>query len=545
MPTFFTGSKTLVRATTSSTVHLIATATNAAGAVNLRNDATTHAFAILDNASGSLPNRRVVIPPGKIVKLARGVQETALIVNNASVLATPGYLRKNDKFREYINLSGADALIRRAESITGNKYTRKFAFDTTDMSMVFKSHDTGDDYIGDMNGIWRYSAPSTKYILNKQRFFEASNALSQSYYYDNTLLGILAEGARTNLAPMSANFNNILASPSWLGITGFSAITPVKSIFQGELAYRHTADGSANRNRNQQVTLANSTNYNVSFLVENVNAVTTQFGLFDETSQDWQGLGTYTWATNLISTASGTLVNSNVENFGVGPNGGKLVRISLTTTSDAINTAHSIRIYPGSAGANSFTVIIHHGQLEAGIFPSSPIVTTTAAVARAIDNIQLLLNSNSFDREVGTLYVEGYDFRENLADLVNYDILTVCAADGVDKIRIGRFNDSVLSVVNDGTSNFFPAGASNWFDGSNSYRFALAYAQNDCQCAMFGTAFATLGVVNVMAESPSSVAIGSTLGTGALGYLYVKKGLWVPERLSQTELELLTSRQWD
>lgn len=544
MPTYFTGSSKLVRATTSATLHTIATTDNATGVVNLRNDAAAHAFAVLDDGTGTLPDRRVVIPPGKSVKLARGTRETTLKITNASVLATPGYLRKNDKFRDFVNLSGAADLIRRAEFISGNKYTRKFAFDATDMSMFFKSNDPSEDYIGDMNGLWRYTAPSSKWVMNKQRIFEEGNTLRQSYHPDGTLLGILGEGARTNLAPRSANFISTLASTFWLGGGGFSSVTPAISVIKDELAYKHTVDGSANRNRNQQVVLANSTAYNVSFIIENVDTATTQFGLFDDTGANWQGLGTYTWGTDLITTAAGTIVNSSVERLGIGPNGGKLVRISLTATSDATNTNHSIRIYPGSAAANSNTIIIHHGQLEAGIFPSSPIITTTTSLIRATDNITCLLNANSFDKDVGTFYVEGYDFRENLGDSVNYDLMTVCAADGVDKIRLGRFNDSVLPVVNDGTSNFFPAGFSNWFDSHNDFRYGFAYAVNDCQSAMYGVAAATLGIVPMMVDTPANVAIASTLGTGAPGYLFIKKGLWVPERFSQSELELLTSPQW-
>lgn len=83
---------------------------------------------------------------------------------------------------------------------------------------------------------------------------------------------------------------------------------------------------------------------------------------------------------------SGTGSRGAIKLASRGPNGGALYRVWVAYTHDGTG---SISAYPYPVGIGpdqlGSRVIVHHFQLEAGEYPTSPIVTTTAAATRAAD----------------------------------------------------------------------------------------------------------------------------------------------------------------
>jgi len=88
----------------------------------------------------------------------------------------------------------------------------------------------------------------------------------------------------------------------------------------------------------------------------------------------------------LTGVSSGSAKRGAIRLAKVGPNGGALYRIWVAYVHDGVETV-SVYPYPiaGTTDAVGKKVIVHHMQLEAGEYPTSPIVTTTAAATRAAD----------------------------------------------------------------------------------------------------------------------------------------------------------------
>lgn len=207
-------------------------------------------------------------------------------------------------------------------------------------------------------------------------------------------LGALIESAATNIVP----YSYIDATANWSGASDFTLLS-VDSIFSGGSAYKHTNKGTAgSRSRADfALTVATSTDYRYSIIVENVDAEFTTFGC--RAAGSWLGLATYTWATGIIADGGGAtnLIAKKLKT--VGPNGGELVRLSFNFNTGA-QAALDVYVYPSGATQNTKALIIHHVQLEAGTVDTSPIITTGTAVTRAADDISELIANLPWSEDV-------------------------------------------------------------------------------------------------------------------------------------------------
>lgn len=220
-----------------------------------------------------------------------------------------------------------------------------------------------------------------------------------------TTLGYLGEEQRTNVATSSAAIDT--STTYWGGTSFFSAIRPALSVLDGQTAWKHFGNGTSNSYRRQasQTTMSTSTAYCFSAVLENPvsnGVAVTTFKLRDESGAADVGVATYTWATSTLALDSGTVTNLRVEALGTGPNGGTLVRISgsATTTTGANQRWY---IYPQGTGNVSFDMIVHHLQIEAGTFATSPIITTTASATRAADTMTVRTGRTNFLLQSQTL----------------------------------------------------------------------------------------------------------------------------------------------
>ncbi len=203
-------------------------------------------------------------------------------------------------------------------------------------------------------------------------------------------LGALLEGARAELVRQSANMS---PSALWSSSTSFASINPRASVFAGATAWEHVADGVASRGRfvGVGVDVAPNTNYRASIIVEDTDnpADKVTFGLYKNgDSSPWRGLGDYDWAANALTQRQGNISDAKVYDWGVGPNGGRLRRLSFLVNSGAAG-ADRFFVYPNSVGVPlaGQSTIIHHASLSPLPYDASPIITGDAAGFQAADSM--------------------------------------------------------------------------------------------------------------------------------------------------------------
>lgn len=225
-------------------------------------------------------------------------------------------------------------------------------------------------------------------------------------YYDPTsrhYLGYLSEGGRTNLCLQSVDFGN----SSWVKQHEAAVDSNVHTAPDGTL----TADrvhghptGTSNGAVFQSITLTADTTYTFSVWLKQDSVTTTTVGLYDATAAEFRySINIDVSMVNGVVTGGGgaTTATMFAKRY---PNG--WVRFSLTTATGT-NTAHRLYIYPksGALNAHADTIFIWGAQLEANLFASTYIPTTTASVTRDADVLTFPTTGNA-SITAGTMYAE-------------------------------------------------------------------------------------------------------------------------------------------
>lgn len=184
--------------------------------------------------------------------------------------------------------------------------------------------------------------------------------------------GLLIEEARTNLFPAAADPSNGNWATASATKTANAAVAPDGT--NRAAMFTNTIASGRFRSLSLSTTLASI--YAGSIFVKNVDAVASQLVIYDGASV-FAARAVLNWMGPVL--ASVTAGSQPPISVGFVDVGGGWYRVWITA--EATATAEQLLFYIDSP-ATDRSVLLWGAQLELGAFPSSPILTTTAAATR-------------------------------------------------------------------------------------------------------------------------------------------------------------------
>lgn len=354
----------------------------------------------------------------------------------------------------------------------------------------------------DKNGFMRLAA------INKPRF--SHDPLTMQ------CLGLLLEESRTNLLLQSSDFTQ----PAWTKIRTSVTSSTTRGVYSA-LANKFVATGENDPLITQDVTIS-------------IASKTFTFSVFlwtDETTPTKATLR-INGKTSLEELAEKVVTVNNISTR---------FEITKTFSAGAISTQLTCRIDPfegeTDAPAAGRIMYLDEAQLEQGLNATSYIPTTTAAVQRGSDalNITGTLFTELFPSTLqGTIFISAIKGKPN-GNFHHYFLFQGAnTAGGRNEIRLNNHpTDDVITVetYNDGVLHntaLFNVSA------GTSFVFAIAFQKNDIKCYMNGVASADDFVVTIP-NNLSSFQIGNGFNSTISQIMY-----W-PRRVANAALQALTS----
>ena len=229
--------------------------------------------------------------------------------------------------------------------------------------------------------------------------------------------GLMIEDERTNIMDDSCD----VTTGNWTRGGGPTYSEAENGLFEGFTGIKFVNDNAtASRSFSQtHGTFVDNQADTVSVIIENVDATLTHVSIYDQTQTAFVYRIAYNWDTDVVTVVNNPNSEGSyiVEQLGTGPNGGKMVRLSVTaigTTSGTGGAGNSRRYicYPAGISVNGDTVYVYHNQFEVNVpwqHHSSPIVTTgTTDVTRNRDDLNANGNlGTDFNASAGTMVAKG------------------------------------------------------------------------------------------------------------------------------------------
>lgn len=242
----------------------------------------------------------------------------------------------------------------------------------------------------------------------------------------------------------------------------------------------------------------------------------------------WFNLSTFAVAT----TASGTV--ASITSVG---NGWYRCAITLTTASGdwfyTIGLSDADNSTVSTAGKTAY---LYNGQWELGSVATSPILTSSATVTRAADNISELTSAFPYSATAGTVMINWAEL-----DAYNYNNPFALWGDVNNRIQIDNNSSSgsfrAYVTGNSVTSSVLtPSRTAN----PASNKLGMAWAVSDVAATANGSAPST-GASLTLPVTMTSLYLGQQgSGTGFING-YIKSFVYLPRRASNGELQTLTT----
>lgn len=357
------------------------------------------------------------------------------------------------------------------------------AFDARDMSAVVKGHTTNFD--GDANGLFTYSAPSTKYVRNSAGILVPGTTMRCDHDASGNKLGLLIEEQRTNLSIRSSEFGT-----SW-GATSLTVMADQAFSPDGNVAADHLVPSAASTAHvlAKGVTVTATTAYAHSIYAK--AGAYTKLGLRE---------GVTTSAYAAFDLTNGTVLASGSGGTGlIEALAGGWYRCILLATTAGGQTTFGERIHVLSpsyttgavdaawTGDGTSGLYVWGSQLEAGAFPTSYIPTAGSSVTRAADTITRATSSFPFSATAGILVVEA----RTAPGSGTHVLAQIDDGTANERIRIVRnSSNEIHCIVTDGGSDVcdLNLGA---VANSTSFKVAFSWAANDFAASLNGGAVQT------------------------------------------------------
>lgn len=350
--------------------------------------------------------------------------------------------------------------------------------------------------------------------------------------------GVWVGEAVTNELLKSNEF--ALATTQWTGGGTFSVSTAT-SIGSGLTAYKHTGLNAANPNRSQVSGTLTGNPETTSIIVEDIDVSETWFGFYDSTAAAWVALAKYIWSTgviSIVSEAAGSGVTvGETELSAIGPNGGRLVELSVTATPDNAGNNRQVRLFLVGPSANTDEIILHHAQHTETGYAHPPILTDASTFTKNAD----VIVSNAaiapwYNQSEGTIFVES-NTRATSGEAVAAQLDDGTANDRhVIKYDLSASPDELDAQTFDGgvSQALVTLSSADVVDGN---RTAYAYKINDFEAATDGTSTGT--------DVSGTLPTVNTLRAGcdsAASYLngYIQEFRYYNTRLPQAQMLTIT-----
>lgn len=332
-------------------------------------------------------------------------------------------------------------------------------------------------------------------------------------------LGLLIEEQRTNLVSYSSQFNDSYWAKVNSLITENANVAP-----DGTLSADLATGTSGTEEIFTFVSKSSSAiTYTISVYAKNYKDVTTSFSIYLSDNITGQATGVYNFSTVSASATNGSWSNSSATITSVG-NG--WFRCTLTATSPA-NSGLLIGFTWGSNSGQA--VFLWGAQLEAASFATSYIATTSASATRTADLASMTGTNFSswYSQGEGTMYGE-------LSSALTTGFRLLTFSDGTSNNQ-NWISENSAAIYRNNDYQYYASG----FNLGNNGKIAMTYAPNDAQNAVNGTYGSVDGTVN-LANNLTTALIGANASLD-VGSLTIKKLAFYPQRLSQTNLQALTS----
>ena len=347
-------------------------------------------------------------------------------------------------------------------------------------------------------------------------------------------LGLLRENQATNLVTYSEDF----ADASWdkfnATITPNAVVAPDGSLTADKLV-ENTA--TIQHLVGQDIFVGVLSNYTVSYSV-----------YVKPNGRNWCILqvvsGGVVYSTVWINIQTGTIgstLNSGVSNVthSVKNAGNGFYKVGITATLSSVPTGIiKAQVWLATSDSNTtYTgdgysgIFIWGAQLEAGAFPTSYIKTEASQVTRSADNASMTGANFSewYRQDEGTVYVDYAAEQTNgspwelTQDGANR-MVTVSGANAVFLVLIA--NSFVVSNL-----NFVNQPPAKWASAFKSGNYGVSYNGSTALTNNYGSTLTNVSVLQIGASTGGNVALNGT----------IKKIAYYPQRLTNTQLQALTS----
>jgi hypothetical protein len=259
-------------------------------------------------------------------------------------------------------------------------------------------------------------------------------------------LGLLVEEQRTNLALRSEEFDNASWVKSNSTVTANTAASPSGSTTADSLVENST---SQQHYAVQNPSISANIIHTATIYVKPNTRSSIRFGFLNSALSNG-AFAHFNASTGVISsqTTAGTATNVSYAMDAAG-SGWYRCRVTCTVDNSSTTGAFFVGLVDGTnnatyTGDGTSGIYIWGAQLEAGVFPTSYIPTTSATVTRSADVASITgANFSSWYRQdEGTVFAE----TRQLGDVLGF---AFAVSDGTDNNRIAQFrNTTTLSSRN-------------------------------------------------------------------------------------------------